>query len=491
MPTRLTPASLERLPGEVERPRYERARLAVGIVHLGLGGFHRAHQAVYTDDALATAFGPFGIAGVSLRSPGVRDRLAPQAGLYTVALRSAAAERLRVIGCLKELLVAPEDPAAVVRRIADPAVAIVSLTVTEKGYCHDPASGALAVDHPDIQHDLAEPERPRSALGTLLAGLDRRRRQGSAPPTVLCCDNLPSNGRTLRGVTLAFAALRDEALAKWIEGAVAFPCTMVDRIVPATTAADVQSLAARLGLEDAAPVVAEPFRQWVIEDRFAGPRPAWEAVGAELVADVAPFEEMKLRLLNGSHSALAYLGGLAGLEHIADVVREPDFATFMRRMMAEEVAPTLPVATDLGAYQARLLERFANPAIRHRTAQIAMDGSQKLPQRLLGPIRDQLRAGGPIRHLTLAVAGWMGHAAGRDEPGRTIALADPLADRLRAIAASAGADPAALTTGFMALHEVFGEDLPRQPRFTAAVTAWLESLLTRGARATVADCIAG
>ena len=421
----------------------------------------------------------------------MRDRLAPQAGLYTVALRSAAGERLRVIGCLKELLVAPEDPAAVVRRIADPAVAIVSLTVTEKGYCHDPASGALAVDHPDVRHDLAQPERPRSALGTLVAGLDRRRREGTAPPTVLCCDNLPSNGRTLRGVTLAFAALRDEALAQWIERAVAFPCTMVDRIVPATTAADIGSLAARLGLEDAAPVVAEPFRQWIIEDRFAGPRPAWEAVGTELVADVAPFEEMKLRLLNGSHSALAYLGGLAGLEHIADVVREPDFATFMRRMMAEEVAPTLTVAADLAAYQARLLERFANPAIRHRTAQIAMDGSQKLPQRLLGPIRDQLRAGGPIRHLTLAVAAWMRHAAGRNEHGRTIALADPLAERLRTIAAGAGADPAALATGFLALHEVFGDDLPRTPRFTAAVTAWLDSLLLKGARATVAECIAG
>jgi fructuronate reductase len=490
MSTGLTPASLDQLPGEVARPAYDRARLPVGIVHLGLGAFHRAHQAVYTEDALAEASGPFGICGVSLRSAGVRDRLAPQEGLYTVAEPSAAGARLRVIGCLKQILVGPEDPVAVVERIADPEVRIVSLTVTEKGYCHDPATGALMADHPDIRHDLEHPERPRSAPGTLIAGLDRRRLGGTAPPTVLCCDNLPSNGRTLRGVALAFAALRDDALARWIEGEVAFPCTMVDRIVPATTEEDARSIAARLGVHDAAPVLCEPFRQWVIEDRFVAPRPAWERVGAELVGEVAPYEEMKLRLLNGSHSALAYLGGLAGHEHVADAMRDAGFRTFLRRMMAEEVAPTLSVATDLAAYQASLLERFANPAIRHRTAQIAIDGSQKLPQRLLGPIRDQLQAGGPIRHLALAVAAWMRHAAGRDEQGRTIAIADPLAARFQAIAAGAGSDPAALAAGFLALREVFGDDLPRAERFTAAVTAWLASLLAKGARATVADCIA-
>jgi fructuronate reductase len=307
---------------------------------------------------------------------------------------------------------------------------------------------------------------------------------------VICCDNLPSNGRTLRGVVLAFAALRDDVLARWIEAEVAFPCTMVDRIVPAATEEDVRSIAARLGLRDAAPVLCEPFRQWVIEDRFVAPRPAWERVGAELVAEVAPYEEMKLRLLNGSHSALAYLGGLAGFEHVADAMRDADFRAFLRRMMADEVAPTLAVAADLAAYQASLLERFANPAIRHRTAQIASDGSQKLPQRLLDPIRDQLRAGGPIRHLTLAVAAWMRHAAGRDEQGRPRAVDDPLAGRLRTIAAAAGADPAALAAGFLALREVFDDDLPREERFTAAVTGWLASLLAKGASATVADCIA-
>jgi fructuronate reductase len=227
----------------------------------------------------------------------------------------------------------------------------------------------------------------------------------------------------------------------------------------------------------------------VIEDRFCGPRPAWERAGAELVASAAPYEEMKLRLLNGSHSALAYLGGLAGCEHIADVMNEPDFVAFVRRMMAEEVAPTLAVPTDLAAYQESLLERFANPAIRHRTAQIAMDGSQKLPQRLLGTIRDRLRAGGSIRYLTLAVAAWMRHAAGRDEAGRAIPVADPLAERFAGISTRAGGDPAALAAGFLTLGEVFGDDLPADARFTRAVTDWLRSLPLRGARATVAACI--
>jgi fructuronate reductase len=491
LPARLTPEHLERLPPHCRRPLYERARLPVGIVHLGLGAFHRAHQAVYTEDALGAAPGPFGICGVSLRSPAVRDRLAPQDGLYSVLTRSAAGERLRVVGCLRELLVGPEDPAAVPRRIADPQIAVVSLTVTEKGYCHDPASGALRAEHPDIQHDLARPAAPRSMPGVLVAALAQRRAAGLAPPTVVSCDNLPSNGATLRGVVLAFAALRDPDLARWIEGEVAFPCTMVDRIVPATNGDDLAAVATRLGMADAAPVVAEPFGQWVIEDRFCGPRPVWEQVGAELVASAAPYEEMKLRLLNGSHSALAYLGFLAGFEHIADVVAEADFRAFMRRMMAEEVAPTLVVPTDLAAYQASLLERFANPAIRHKTAQIAMDGSQKLPQRLLGTIRDQLEADGPVRHLTLAVAAWMRYAAGRDEAGRAIPVADPLAERLAAIGSGAGGDAAALAAGFLGVREVFGDDLPVEPRFTGAVTVWLRSLMERGAKATVAACVAG
>jgi fructuronate reductase len=306
----------------------------------------------------------------------------------------------------------------------------------------------------------------------------------------MSCDNLPANGQTLRGLVIALAARRDEALARWIEAQVAFPCSMVDRIVPATTADDVAQIGQALGLHDAAPVVCEPFRQWVIEDRFAGPRPAWELAGAEVVADVAPYEEMKLRLLNGSHSAIAYLGCLAGFEHVFEVMREPDFVAFVRELMAE-VAPTVHVPTDLEAYQTALIARFANPALAHRTGQIAMDGSQKLPQRLLGPIRDRLCAGAPIDRLSLAVAAWIRYASGRDEQGLPIAVADPLAGRFAAISAAAGNDPAALAQGFFALGEVFGTDLPREERFTAAVTGWLAALLARGARATVAGRVRG
>jgi fructuronate reductase len=484
---RLSEATFERLPSTVRMPSYRRQDLGCAIVHLGLGAFHRAHQAVCTELALERAWSPRGICGVSLRRPDVRDRLAPQDGLYSVAERDGAGTRLRVIGCLRRLLVAPEDPAAVIESIAARATAIVSLTVTEKGYCHDPASGRLDWSHADISHDLAKPERPRSAVGMLVAGLARRRGRRS-PPTVMSCDNLPANGRTLQGLAIALAARRDEALARWIEAEVAFPCSMVDRIVPAATAADIAQVGQALGVHDAAPVVCEPFWQWVIEDRFAGPRPAWELAGAELVGDVAPYEEMKLRLLNGSHSAIAYLGFLAGFEHVFEVMAAPDFAVFVRRMMAE-VAPTLRVPGDLDAYQAALVARFANPALAHRTGQIAMDDSQKLPQRLLATIRDRLRAGAPIDHLCLAVAAWIRYASGRDEQGRAIEVADPLAGRFAAIGAAAGSDPAALARGFFAVGEVFGADLPRQERFTTTVTGWLAALLRRGARATVADCV--
>ena len=486
---RLNQAICARLPASVRLPTYRRGDLTCGIVHLGVGAFHRAHQAVYTELALEQAWGPWGICGVSLRRPDVRDRLAPQDGLYCVAQRDAH-EHLRVVGCLKPLLVAPEDPAAVVERMAAPETHIVSLTVTEKGYCHDPKSGRLNRGHPDIRHDLTTPERPRSAIGMLVAGLVRRRDRKLAAPTVMSCDNLPANGHTLRGLVTAFAAWRDEALARWIEREVAFPCTMVDRIVPATTPADITRIDAALGVHDAAPVVCEPFRQWVIEDRFAGPRPAWEQAGAELVADAAPYEAMKLRLLNGSHSAVAYLGTLAGFEYVFEVMAAPEFVTFVRRMMAE-VAPTLQVPTDLDAYQATLIERFANPALLHRTRQIAMDGSQKLPQRLLEPIRDRLRAGGAIDHLCVAVAGWIRYASGRDEHDQPIDVADPLAPRFAAIAAAAGQDPVALAQGFFAISEVFGTDLPVDQRFTVPVTQRLASLLARGSRVTIAQSIAG
>jgi fructuronate reductase len=485
---RLGAAGLSNLPASVAQPAYDRKALELGVVHLGVGAFQRAHQASYTDALLEKQFGPWGIAGVSLRSPDTRDALEPQDGLYTVAVRDAAGERLRVIGCLLELLVAHEDPQAVLERMCRPSVRIVTLTVTEKGYCHDPATGALNEDHPDIRHDLDNPGGPRTAIGFIAEALARRRAAGLAPFTVLSCDNLPSNGDTVARILRRFAELRDPDFGAWVDETVACPNSMVDRIVPATTEADRARVSQALGLQDAWPVVTEPFTQWVVEDRFPAGRPAWETVGVELVADVHPYETMKLRLLNGSHSTIAYLGYLAGYETVSDTMADPVFATLVRNLMDLETGPTLhmPPGADLEHYKDALIARFRNPALRHRTWQIAMDGTQKLPQRLLNPIRERLGAGEPIDRLVLAVAAWMRYVAGIDEKGQPIDVRDPLASRLAEIAASTAGNSDRLAEALFGLTAVFGDDLPRDPRFTGPVTAALKRLFAEGARAVVA-----
>lgn len=485
---RLGDSVLSTLPAAVARPGYDRRDLEIGIVHLGVGAFQRAHQAAYTDALLETQFGAWGIAGVSLRSPDTRDALEPQDGLYTVAVRDAEGERLRVIGCLLELLVAHEDPEAVLERMCRPSVRIVTLTVTEKGYCHDPATGALNEDHPDIRHDLDNPAKPRTAIGFLIEALARRRATGLPPFTVLSCDNLPSNGDTVARILRRFAELRGADFGAWVAETVACPNSMVDRIVPATTEADRTRVSQSLGVQDAWPVVTEPFTQWVVEDRFPAGRPAWETVGVELVADVHPYETMKLRLLNGSHSTIAYLGYLAGYETVSDTMADPAFATLVRNLMDRETGPTLhmPPGADLEQYKDALIARFRNPALRHRTWQIAMDGTQKLPQRLLNPIRDRLAAGDTIDRLVLAVAAWMRYVAGTDEAGKPIDVRDPMAAKLAEIAASTAGNPDRLAEALFGLSAVFGDDLPRAPRFTGPVTAALKRLFAEGARAVVA-----
>lgn len=488
---RLSAQTLTRLPDAVARPGYDRATVTTGIVHLGLGAFHRAHAAVYTEAALAAGDPRWGILGASLRSPDIRDALAPQDWLYTVAARDDDAETLQVVGALRGVLVAPEDPARLLAAMADPGVAIVSLTVTEKGYGLDPSSGGLDASNPDICNDLANPGSPRSAPGFLVEALARRRAAGARPFTVLCCDNLARNGDTVGRIVRELAHARDPALARFIAEEVTFPSTMLDRIVPATTEADRTHIAQRLGLTDAAPVIAEAHNRWVVEDRFCSGRPDWGAVGVEMVADVAPYEAIKLKLLNASHSALAYLGYLAGHETIADATGDPVFRAFIEEMMDEEVLPTLtiPPGVDAGGYRRSIVTRFANRAVRHRTWQIAMDGSQKLPPRLLGTIRDRLRAGAPFARLALAVAGWMRYVTGVDEHGRPIDARDPLAERLRRCAATAARDPAALVPALLAVPEVFGADLPRDPRFIEAVTAALGRVYSSGARQAVAGLI--
>ncbi len=464
MSTRLSEARLAALPAGVGRPGYDRAAVTPGIVHLGLGAFHRAHQALMTEAVLEAGARDWGITAASLRSPETRDALAPQDGLYTVAIRQDETERLQVVGALRDLLVAPEDPAALLTAMESPSVRIVSLTVTEKGYCHDPATGALDEAHPDIRHDLANPAAPRSAPGFMVEALRRRRAAGIAPFTVLCCDNLPANGHTVRRIVTRLAALRDADLGHWVAGEVAFPSTMVDRIVPATTPEDRARIAAALGLEDAWPVICEAFCQWVVEDHFPTGRPDWAMAGATFAADVAPFELMKLRMLNGAHSALAYLGGLRGHTTVAEAAADPVVARYLEGLWAE-IAPSVPAppGVALEEYAAALLARFRNRALRHLLAQIAMDGSQKLPQRLLGPVRAALEAGRPIPHLALAIAGWMRHVAVAPD------LRDPMASALRAAAGPGLSDPPRLVDGLLGVSAVFGDDLPRRPAFRTAL----------------------
>jgi fructuronate reductase len=448
-------------------------------------------MAAYVDDVLRSD-PSWGIIGASLRRSNTRKALTPQDFLYTLVVRSRSGTTTRVIGSLLDVLDAATQRADLLAVMVDPRIRIASLTVTEKGYCHDPATGALDPHHPDILHDLAHPEAPVSAPGLIVQALQMRRATGTAPFTVLCCDNLPANGETTARIVTGFAALRDRELADHIAGEVAFPSTMVDRIVPATTEADRTQVFEAMGVMDAWPVVTEPFTQWVIEDRFPTGRPPLEIAGAQLVTDVRPFELMKLRMLNGSHSIIAYLGYLGGYAYVNEAIADTALRTFIHEFMTDEVMGTLPTGLgDLAAYRDALLDRFRNPALLHRTWQIAMDGSQKLPQRLLGTIRDRLAQGLPATRAMLGVAAWMRYITGVDEQGREIDVRDPLATRLRRISESVGGVPGQLVDGLLRVTEVFGDDLPRNDSFRTALISHLTSLFQRGALETVRDLAYG
>jgi fructuronate reductase len=479
--------SLSALPrvARAARPRYDPAALGSGIVHIGCGAFHRAHQAVYTEQALAADYGNWGIIGASLRQQSASDLLRAQNGLYTVLTKGKAETSAMVIGCMRDVIHTPSDPTLLPMVISAPEIRVVSLTVTEKGYCLQPSDGTLDFSHPDISVDLRRPHIPVSAVGTLFAGLHARRLAHGRPLTVLCCDNLQHNGQLLKRLTLAFADAVDTGTARWIADNITFPDTMVDRIVPATTASTLAEARELLGMEDRAAVWGEPFKQWVIQDNFAADRPLWEAAGAQLVPDVTPYEQMKLRLLNSSNSLLAYLGYLGGDEYICEAIRAPGYADLTRRFMTEEAAPTLamPPGQDLAAYQAQLLERFANSALPHRCYQIAMDGSQKLPQRLLCIVRDNLAAGRSVRFSALIVAAWMRYVGGMDEAGKPIAVQDPMASQLRE---AAQGDASSVVDRMLALHSVFGEDLPRSAIFRQELVKALGCLQRDGSRRTVA-----
>ncbi len=484
---RLGNQTVDGLAPSIARPGYDRARVTAGIVHLGLGAFHRAHQAAYTDAVLGEDPG-WGIVGASLRSADTVQALAPQDGLYTLAARGPDGDALRVIGALVGLIGPGDLAGKLLPALCDPRVRVVTMTVTEKGYSHDPSTGDLDPAHPAIAADLARPEEPSSVPGLLVEALHRRRDAGIAPFAAVSCDNLAANGHTLHRVLCQYAGLRDRDLAAYVEGEVTCPSTMVDRITPAATADDRTAISRALGLDDAAPVVAEPFSQWVVEDSFPAGRPPWEAAGAELVADVAPYEAMKLRLLNGAHSALAYLGYLSGCETVADAMAEPGLAAFADALMGDAASTlTMPGGADVAAYRRQLLQRFRNPALRHRTWQIAMDGSQKLPQRLLAPVSARLANGAPIGRHALAVAAWMRYVAGADEAGRPIDVRDPLAGSLRSACEQAGPESRAQVGALLNVRAVFGNELAADQRFVSAVVAAHKMLVCRGARRAAAN----
>ena len=484
--TRVGKAELTALAGRVPVPSYDRGAVTPGIVHLGVGGFHRAHQAMYVDRLMNQGLAlDWGIVGVGLL-PGdrrMRDALHGQDCLYTLVEKEADGElRPRVIGSIVDYLFAPDDPEAVLRRMVDPATRIVSLTVTEGGYHVNQATGEFDASDADIQADLVPGATPATAFGYLVEALARRRTAGIAPFTVMSCDNIQGNGEVASAMIGAFAALRDPELAHWIAAEVAFPNSMVDRITPVTSDDDRELLALRFGIDDDWPVVCEPFTQWVLEERFPSGRPPVEKAGVQVVDDVGPYELMKLRLLNASHQAIGYLGYLAGYRYAHEVCQDSLFVDFVLGYMEQEGTPTLePVpGVDLTAYRQELVERFANPHIRDTLARLCAESSDRIPKWLVPVIRHQLDHGGQVRRSALVVAAWARYAEGVDEQGEPIEVVDRRRDEVMARAARQREDPLA----FLRAPDLFGP-LVDEPGFTEPYAAALASLHAVGARRTL------
>lgn len=470
-------------------PQYDRTKLVPRIVHLGFGAFHRAHQGVYTDILAAEHNSDWGYCEVNLigGEQQIAD-LKQQDNLYTVAEMSADAWTARVVGVVKRALHAQVDGLETVfAALCEPQVAIVSLTITEKGYCHAPATGELMLDHPLIVADLQNPQQPKSAPGVIVEALARRKAAGLPAFTVMSCDNMPENGHVVRNVVYAYARAVNAELGDWIAQNVTFPSTMVDRIVPAVTADTLDKIEQLTGVRDPAGVACEPFRQWVIEDNFVAGRPEWEKAGAELVADVVPFEEMKLRMLNGSHSFLAYLGYLAGYQHINECMEDENYRRAAHSLMLNEQAPTLKVkGVDLAHYADLLIARYSNPALRHRTWQIAMDGSQKLPQRMLDSVRWHLVHNSDFSLLALGVAGWMRYVGGVDEQGQAIEVSDPLLSTIQQ-AVNGSEEGESRVMALLGIEAIFGKELLQERAFVEQVQQAYQQLLAKGAKATVAQ----
>jgi len=482
---RLSNATLSSLPSDVVRPGYDRNHLRTGVVHLGIGAFHRAHQAVLFDDAIRKGDMRWGIVGASLRSAAVRESLVPQNCLYSVVERDGSNERVRIIGALRDVIVATDHAAALVNVLAAADTHLVTLTVTEKGYHLDPASGKLITSSADVIADLQSLEQPRTAAGLIVAALQKRRAAGIRPFTAMSCDNLPHNGKRLMNAVLAIANHHDKSLHDWIATHGAFPETMVDRIVPATDDNAIAALTKRIGVEDRAMIRTEPFLQWVIQDKFAGERPALEDFGAQLTDSVAPWEEAKLRMLNGAHSGIAYLGALDSVQYVHEFVAQLAGRRFVEQLW-DESASTLspPAGLDIAAYRTALMQRFSNAALQHRTRQIAMDGSQKIPQRLLSAIAARLQRNQSIEMQALAVAAWMQWQSARDDAGNIHVVDDPLAS-VTAAKLQGALDPKSRVAALLSIDAIFPATLAADQRFRDVLTRWLDSLMVRGSRATL------
>ena len=485
MTQRLSTATLPMLPADVRRPSYDRGALKAGVVHIGLGAFHRAHQAPVFESFAQRGDLRWGIVGASLRSAAVRDALLPQDLLYSLVIESGADRITSVIGTLRGVIVAPENPRRLIEAIASGETHIVTVTVTEKGYKLDSASGLLLEDDLDVRADLADLSSPATMPGYLAAGLRLRKEHGLPPITVISCDNIAGNGSKLQASVVHVAGRHDARLAEWVERGCAFPDTMVDGIVPATTDADAEATSSRLGLVDLATVRTEPFLQWVIQDRFAGPAPDFERAGVQITTDLAPWEQAKLRLLNGAHSAMAYLGGLAGIDTVDQFVEQPWGRAFIHLLWDElESTLTAPRELDLAEYRRTSMRRFGNSALRHRLRQIAIDGSQKIPQRLVAGAADLLDRGDEPDAIALAIAAWMRWQSGRDDLDERFEVDDPLASTTERLVTGAPSAPDQ-TRALLSLGSVFPPRLRDDSNFQTLVACHLQNLRDHGARTSV------
>jgi mannitol 2-dehydrogenase len=482
--------NLKRLPSSVQAPTYDRRQVTESMVHIGVGSFYRAHQAVYADTLLQrTGDTEWGYCGVGLlpQDARMRDALLPQDCLFTVVERDAAGDKARVIGSMLNYLYAPQDMEVVLSKLASAQTRIVSLTITEGGYYVNEGTGEFNDAHPDIVHDLQHPRQPKCSFGVLAEALDRRREHGLEPFTVMSCDNLQHNGDLTRKMLLAFAERRDPALSAWLAEQGAFPSSMVDRITPATTDDDRALLKEKFGVEDNWPVVTEPFMQWVIEDKFPGGRPLWEVAGAQMTGDVLPYEKIKLRLLNAGHQAICYIGMLLGYQFAHEAMQDARIHKLLTKMMDTEVTPLLtpPPGIDLAAYKESLIERFSNPAISDQLPRIGTEGSARIPKFVLPSITEALPLGLPVKLLSFTVAAWFRYLNGTDDAGRQMPIVDPIGDELQKRARDGGRNPETL----LGIRKLFGDELPRSPAFADEVRNALASFYDTGAEATLANYV--